>query len=90
MLHDYAERIEQDLLALPLVNDVAIQGGRSREITMEIASEALEKYNLTHSDISNIIRGSAQNIPAGRLETVAGDILLRVQENAISPMIMQT
>ena len=80
MLHDYAERIEQDLLALPMINDVVIRGGRVREITIEISSEVLEKYNLSHNEVASAIRNASQNIPAGRLETSAGDILLRVQE----------
>ncbi|MEM6602674.1 MAG: efflux RND transporter permease subunit, partial [Pseudomonadota bacterium] len=80
MLHDYAESIEQDLLNLPMVNDVKITGGRAREVTIEISSEMLEKYNLSHAEVGEIIAGSSQNFPAGFIDTSAGSTLLRVQE----------
>lgn len=80
ILHDYAETIEQNLLALPEVSDVALRGGRTREITLEISSKMLEKYNLSHEEVSQAVANASLNAPAGRIETASGDILLRVQE----------
>lgn len=80
MLRHYAEKLEQDLLNLPAVNDVMIIGGRTPEITLEIPQKNLDKYNLTHQMVGDRVRQSAENMPLGRIETNAGDILLRVQE----------
>lgn len=78
-LRDYAERIEQELLQLPDINNVTIQGGPLRQIEIAISNDNLEKYNLSHNEIANIVSQSAINLPAGRIETEAGDILLRVE-----------
>lgn len=78
-LRTYTEKIEQDLLQLPNINNVAIQGGASREISIFISNQKLQKYNLSHQEIADTIRQSAINLPGGRIETPAGDILLRVE-----------
>ncbi|MFT6083874.1 MAG: multidrug efflux pump subunit AcrB [Dasania sp.] len=78
-LRNFAEKMEQDILQLPLVNDVDIRGDVDREISVFISNDTLQRYNLTHSQVANIISNSAINLPAGRIETLAGDILLRVE-----------
>lgn len=78
-LRAYTEKIEQDLLQLPNINNVAIQGGASREISVFISHDTLQKYNLSHTDVANIIKQNAINLPGGRIETTSGDILLRVE-----------
>ncbi len=78
-LRHYTEKIEQDLLQLNGINKVSIQGGAKREISIFIAHDILQKYNLSHGEIAEKVKQSAINLPGGRIETAAGDILLRVQ-----------
>lgn len=78
-LRDYAESMEQELLQLPYINTVSINGGPMRQIDIAISNDNLEKYNVSHAQIAQIIANSAINLPGGRIETEAGDILLRVE-----------
>ena len=78
-IRSYAEKIEHDLLQLSGVNNVIIQGGASREISIFIEQNTLKKYNLSHQEVAQKISQAAINLPGGRIETQAGDILLRVQ-----------
>ena len=79
-LRDWAERIEQDLLALDQISDVSLRGGAPREVTIEIPLANLEKYNLTIEDIARAAEAASLNLPAGKIESATGDILLRVRE----------
>lgn len=79
-LYEYAQNLEQDLLNLPMVNDVSIRGGRKPEITLEIPARIFEKYNLSHEKLGQIIQQNSQNLPIGRIETRSGDILLRIAD----------
>lgn len=46
---------------------------------VEIPSHTLRKYNLTLDEVSDIIRTSSRDVPAGSLETKTGEILLRLK-----------
>jgi multidrug efflux pump subunit AcrB len=80
ILHDWAERIESDLIQLPNISLVDQSGGRIREISLEISVDTLSKYNLTLQDIADKIRQGSLDVPAGIMRTESGEILLRVQE----------
>ena len=72
-----AERLRDDLLALPSVSLVDIRGTRDREITIEISEEALRRNGLTISEISGIVGRSSVNLTAGELRTAAGGVVLQ-------------
>lgn len=69
-----AQSLGSQMLELGLV--------RPYEISIEVVPDALKKYNLSISDISQAIRASSLQRSAGSLKTQGGEILLRTQEQA--------
>nr|WP_279382479.1 efflux RND transporter permease subunit [Acanthopleuribacter pedis] len=80
ILHDNANQIRDELLALPNITTVEISGLRPLEIAVEVPQEKLRAHNITLSEVAAIIRNSALEIPAGGVKTEAGEILLRTAE----------
>lgn len=76
---ELAQSIRNELLELPDVNSIRIDGVRNYEITIEVSEDSLLKYGLTLDDIAQRIRFSSLDLPAGSLETAGGEILVRTQ-----------
>ncbi len=72
-----AERVEEELLALPGVSLVSMLGAKDYEIAIEISEDALRRYDLTMSEVASTIRRSSINLSSGQIQTQGGDILLR-------------
>lgn len=79
-LKDLSEMARDELLAKPEITYVEISGLRPLEISVEIPGAELRKYNLTLSQVANIIRAYSRDVSAGGVKTEKGEILLRVQE----------
>ena len=79
-LHDLAERVRADLLALDEVTQVELEGVPPLEIAIEVPRENLEKYGLDLQTIANTVASASLELPAGSLETSAGQILVRVAD----------
>ncbi len=75
----WAERIKEELLALPEVTEVAYFALRPAEIHVEVSEETLRKYGLSLFEIARQIRAQSFDLPAGRILTPAREILLRIQ-----------
>lgn len=76
---EVAERVRDDLMAIPSVNQVQFLGNRDYEISIEVSEHILRQYALTMSEISEAIRRSAVDLPGGTINTSGGDILLRTE-----------
>ena len=76
----WAELIEDEILMLQGVALTTLRGIREYEISIEIPESALRQYGLSLEEVSTIVRGFSQDIPAGTVEAAQGDVLLRVQE----------
>jgi multidrug efflux pump subunit AcrB len=76
-LRDVAERVRDDLLALPTVSAVNIAGGRDYEITIEISEDTLRKYGLTLKAVADIVRRENLELPGGTIRSEGGEVLLR-------------
>ncbi len=83
-LNRLAEQIRDDIASLPGISHADITGVRSYEIAIEISEETLRKYNLTLSAVSDAIRQSALDLPAGVVQTEAGDVSIRTKGRAYS------
>jgi multidrug efflux pump subunit AcrB len=79
-LHDLAERARADLLALDEVTQVELEGVPPLEIAIEVPRENLEKYGLDLQTVANTVAAASLELPAGSLETTAGQILVRVAD----------
>jgi multidrug efflux pump subunit AcrB len=76
---ELAQSIRNEMLELPDVNSIRIDGIRNYEITIEVSEDTLLKYGLTLDDIAQRIRFSSLDLPAGSLQTTGGEILVRTQ-----------
>lgn len=76
-LRTAAERIRDDLLALEEVSNVALQGARAREISIEVSETTLREHGLSLGDVAAAVNSSSLNLSAGTLRTEGADILLR-------------
>ena len=54
------------------------------QVTIEISEDALRRYNLTFSQVSQAISGTSVNLSAGTVETTGGNLQLRARNLADS------
>lgn len=76
------EQVRDELAALPGISHAEIAGVRKEEIAIEIPEEALRKHGLSLATISRAIRESAIDLPAGVVQTEAGDVSIRTRGRA--------
>ncbi|MEM6394989.1 MAG: efflux RND transporter permease subunit [Bacteroidota bacterium] len=67
---DYADKIEEDLLAMQGISDVIIGGTPKQEIEITLSESALRNYNLSFQQVS-------QAVAAANLETFGGELKTR-------------
>ncbi len=79
-LKEIAERAREDLLADPRITNVELSGVRRREISIEIPQETLRRFRLTLDQVAGIVRVGSIDLPAGRIKTDAGEVLIRTTE----------
>lgn len=79
-LKEVAERAREDLLADPRITNVEVAGVRRREISIEIPQETLRRYRLTLDQVAGLVRAGSIELPAGRIKTDAGEVLIRTTE----------
>jgi len=76
-LFNLSERIRRQVLDMPGVSEVNVRGALEPEISFEIDQATLRAQELSLREIAQRIRSAAQDIPAGRIESTEGEILLR-------------
>ena len=81
-LNYYADEIKNEIDALDEVSLTSISGKKSREISIEISRNNLQKYQLTMEQVSNIIRLNSMDMPGGGIDTDIGEILIRSKGQA--------
>ncbi|HKJ89776.1 MAG TPA: efflux RND transporter permease subunit [Oceanipulchritudo sp.] len=75
-----AERLRDRLLADPAITQVELGNVPDYVTHVEIPGHRLREYGLTLGQVAGLIRSSSEDIPAGAVETSAGEILLRMKE----------
>ncbi|MBT7583234.1 MAG: efflux RND transporter permease subunit, partial [Kordiimonadaceae bacterium] len=73
-LKEIGRSVRDRLAAIPGAAKTALNGDRQYEVSVEISELQLQKYNLTFDQISNAISKSSTNLPAGRVDSTAGQI----------------
>ena len=81
-LKRYAERVRDDLQALPGVTQVRIAGARPYEVAIEVSEEALRRHELRFDDVARAVRTSSLDLPGGAVKTQGGEILVRTKGQA--------
>jgi multidrug efflux pump subunit AcrB len=81
-LRRYGEEVRDELAALPMINQVELNAVRVPEISIDLSEQALNRYGLTFDAVSQAIRRSSIDLPAGSIRTEGGEIMLRTQGQA--------
>ena len=76
------EQTRDELSSLPGISHAEIAGVRNEEIAIEIPEDTLRKHGLSLADISRAIQNTAIDMPAGVVQTEAGDVSLRTRGRA--------
>ncbi|HKK17341.1 MAG TPA: efflux RND transporter permease subunit [Opitutales bacterium] len=79
-LRQLAEELRIRLLAEEGLTQVEINGVPDFMTHVEIPRHRLREYGLTLGEVARIIEDSSNDVPAGSIETNAGEILLRMKE----------
>ena len=78
-LRQLAERLRDQLLANPYITQIELSRVPDYVTHVEIPRDRLREFNLTLNDVAGLIEGSSEDVPAGSVQTTAGEILLRVK-----------
>ncbi len=79
-LREHAERVRDDLQAMPNITQVEIAGARPYEISIEIPEENLRKYNLTLPQVTALVRAGSLDLAGGSIKAEGGEVLIRTVE----------
>ncbi len=77
-----AEELRDELISLSQVSNVRVAGVRNEEVTIEVSEEALQRYQLSFSELATAIKASSINVSSGELRTSTGNIQLRTENLA--------
>ncbi len=80
VLKAYAEDVKLRLLVDARISNVNIKGFSDHQIRVEINAAKLRQFSLSLSDIATAMQNQSVNLPSGRLESNAGDILIRFDD----------
>ncbi len=77
-----ANRLRNEMAALPYLSQVDVFGSRREEVTIELSERALRTYGLGFSDVATAIRRDSMNVSVGEVRTQTGDVQLRAENLA--------
>jgi len=73
------ETIKDDITNLPGITYAELFGIRQGEIHIEVSEQTLRRYGLTLGQVSDVARRASLDLPAGRVKTAGGEILVRTK-----------
>lgn len=73
-LKELGRQVRDRLAAVPGAAKTALNGDRQYEVSIEISELQLQKFNLTFDQVANAISRSSTNLPAGSVDSIAGQI----------------
>jgi multidrug efflux pump subunit AcrB len=79
-LREQAEQIRDELLLMPGITQVDLDGVRPYEISINISEDHLRRYGLTLNQVAGRVRQASLDIPGGTIKTLGGEILVRTKE----------
>ncbi|MCZ6689498.1 MAG: efflux RND transporter permease subunit [Planctomycetota bacterium] len=81
-LRKVAERVRDDILAIPGITQADLAAARPYEVSIEVSETALRRHSLTFDDVARAVRRSSLDLPGGSVKTGGGEILLRTKGQA--------
>ncbi len=82
ILKETAQEIEEDLLRIDGVSQVALSGFTEEEIEIAVTEETLRNYNLTFEDVSRAVASANIWITGGSIKTQKEEYLIRANNKA--------
>lgn len=76
-LKEFAEGIEDELLATGVISQVNVTGFPPLEISIEVSEETLRRYNLRFDEVVAAVRLNNRDISAGSVKSETEEILIR-------------
>lgn len=76
-LRDLAESIRDEVLLMEEVSQAEVVGVPRYQIDVEISEDVLRQYNLSLSEVADMVRAENVEVPGGTMKTASQDILLR-------------
>ncbi len=74
-----AEKIKDEITNLPGITLAELRGIRTAEVSIEISEQTLRRYGLTLGQVAEAVRKGSLDLPAGRIKTAGGEILIRTK-----------
>jgi multidrug efflux pump subunit AcrB len=81
-LRALAERVRDEILALPGITQTELKLVRPFEISIEVSEQSLRRHGLRFDDVVQAVRSSSLDLPGGSIKTAGGEILLRTKGQA--------
>ncbi|NVJ66805.1 MAG: efflux RND transporter permease subunit [Gammaproteobacteria bacterium] len=78
-LREYADILQEELLAVEGITQIETSGVRAFEIAIEINQDLLNEYGMTLQEIASAINNHSLDLSAGQVRSDKGDILLRLK-----------
>ena len=78
-LRQYAEDIQDELLAREDITQVDLSGVRPYEISVEVPEETLRSYGITLQSVAARIKRASLDLPAGSVKAEGGEVLIRTK-----------
>ncbi|GAB5453585.1 MAG: efflux RND transporter permease subunit [Halioglobus sp.] len=76
-LKELADQVRDDILDIPGISQVDIQGVRDYEITIEVSDNDLERYGLSFDDVVRAVQDRSRDLPGGKVRTENGAVTIR-------------
>ena len=78
-IKNLAETIKDEIINIPGITQADLSGIKTGETHIEISEETLRRYGLTLGKVSDAVRKGSLDLPAGRIKTSGGEILIRTK-----------
>ncbi|MCY4120223.1 MAG: efflux RND transporter permease subunit, partial [Acidobacteria bacterium] len=72
-----AERVRDELTAMPEITQVDVVSAPPYDISIEVSEVALRRHGMTFDQVADAVRRSSLDLPGGSVRTDGGEILLR-------------
>ncbi len=94
-LKDVGEQLRDDLLAIPGVTKVVLQGTRADEISVEVTPDKLIEHKLSFMEIGDAVTRANLDLPGGQIKTASSNVSVRTlgekdQAEPISQIIVRS
>ena len=84
-LKAYAERMKDDLLAIPGVAQVQLQGFSQRQIRIEVPASSMRQFGLSVRDLADAVERQSVTLPAGSVQARDSTVLIRFDDERRAP-----